>query len=129
MPRLKGNSSQGSKPVTRPSRTFNWMPHCWPQKQQWVWTRRSGACVRSSPQPPGGVNDGCGPKRSTSAASGSGGLATRAPLDLELGGGERRPLAGRTEILPRLAFRRLVIEAELAEDEGEILRVEARGEA
>ena len=46
MPRLNGNSSHGSKPITWLSRTLSWMPHCWPQKQQWVFTSFSAGWPR-----------------------------------------------------------------------------------
>src|SRR6516225_7646585 len=52
MPWLKGNSSQGSKPMTWLFFTLSWMPHCWPQKQQWVLTKRSGSADVSSLSPP-----------------------------------------------------------------------------
>ena len=48
MPLLNGNSSHGSKPMTWLSLTLSWMPHCWPQKQQWVLTSRSGSTPVSS---------------------------------------------------------------------------------
>jgi hypothetical protein len=59
MPRLNGNSSQGSKPITSLSRTFSWMPHCWPQKQQCVLTSRSGSTLVDSRTPV--IDDRCGP--------------------------------------------------------------------
>src|SRR5262245_16022165 len=125
MPRLNGNSSQGSKPTTAPSRTFNWMPHCWPQKQQWVLTSRSGGCVRSSPQPPGGVKARCGPKRSWV----SGGLATCGLLQAQLGARQGLPLAGRAEVLPAPRRGRGIVEAELPEHLLQVVDVQARGEA
>src|SRR5262245_16589070 len=51
MPRLKGKSSQGSKPITSLSFTLSWMPHCCPQKQQCVLTRRSGSTEVSTRKP------------------------------------------------------------------------------
>jgi hypothetical protein len=38
LPSLKGKSYQGSKPTTALSATLSLMPHCCPQKQQWVST-------------------------------------------------------------------------------------------
>jgi hypothetical protein len=40
--------------MTFSSRTFNWMPHCMPQKEQWVFTRRSGGRRVDFSHPPGG---------------------------------------------------------------------------
>ena len=51
LPSLNGNSYHGSKPTTALSRTFSLMPHCCPQKQQWVLTTRSTSSPAS--QPPG----------------------------------------------------------------------------
>jgi hypothetical protein len=53
MPLLKGNSSHGSKPTTSLSFTLSWMPHCWPQKQQWVFTSLSGSTAASTRGPVG----------------------------------------------------------------------------
>ena len=74
MPRLNGNSSHGSKPITSLSRTLSWMPHCWPQKQQCVLTRRSGSTLVDSRTPV--IADRCGPKRSVICRSSTGIVAT-----------------------------------------------------
>ena len=59
IPRLNGNSSQGSKPITWSSLTLSWMPHCCPQKQQCVFTRRSGSTLVDRRMPV--ATDRCGP--------------------------------------------------------------------
>src|SRR5262245_23558837 len=74
IPRLNGNSSHGSKPITVLSRTFNCTPHCWPQKQQCVFTSRSGSALVESHRPAAG--DRCGPKRSMMCSSSVGIVAT-----------------------------------------------------
>src|SRR6187399_24544 len=51
IPLLKGKSVHGSKPITVFPFTLSWMPHCWPQKQQCVLTRRSGSTDVSSRSP------------------------------------------------------------------------------
>src|SRR5215468_6823540 len=51
LPWLNGKSVRGSTPTTRSSFTLRYMPHCWPQKQQWVGTRRSGCTPVSSSEP------------------------------------------------------------------------------
>src|SRR6516164_6831082 len=73
MPRLTGNSSQGSKPTTRFSFTLSWMPHCTPQNEQCVFTSRSGCAAAS--QPPAGASAGCGPYSSMRDERSAGSLA------------------------------------------------------
>src|SRR5262245_59540769 len=51
LPWLNGKSVRGSTPTTRSSFTLRYMPHCWPQKQQCVGTRRSGCTPVSSSEP------------------------------------------------------------------------------
>src|SRR6476646_5981285 len=78
MPRLNGNSSHGSNPITSLSRTLSWTPHCCPQKQQWVFTSRSGSALverRAAVVP-----ERCGPKRSMMFSSSAGILATALPF-------------------------------------------------
>src|SRR5262245_18943236 len=74
IPRLNGNSSHGSKPITVLSRTFSCTPHCWPQKQQCVLTSRSGSALVDSRRPV--AADRCGPKRSMIFSSSTGIVAT-----------------------------------------------------
>src|SRR4026209_2566940 len=49
------------------------MPHCWPQKQQCVLTRRSGSTLVDSRTPL--IDDRCGPKRSMMPSAPAGILA------------------------------------------------------
>src|SRR5262249_55532714 len=58
LPWLNGKSMRGSTPTTRSSFTFKYMPHCWPQKQQCVGTRRSGCTPVSSSEPVTYARDG-----------------------------------------------------------------------
>ena len=51
MPWLNGKSSHGSKPIRQLSLTLSWMPHCWPQKQQCVFTYLPGSTPVSSRVP------------------------------------------------------------------------------
>src|SRR5262249_9304255 len=51
LPWLNGKSVRGSTPTTRSSFTLRYMPHCWPQKQQWVGTKRSGCTPVSRSEP------------------------------------------------------------------------------
>src|SRR6266536_6118593 len=120
MPRLKGNSSQGSKPTTWLLRTLSWMPHCWPQKQQWVLTSFSGA---SCCHPPGGTYWRCGPYRSASDSSDCGGLAMAGSLvaklggsDTKLGASDRLAFTRRTESLPVSGVGKRVVKAKLGQD-------------
>src|SRR6187200_885932 len=79
MPLLKGKSSHGSKPMTWLSFTLNWMPHCWPQKQQCVFTSRSGSALVDRRAPVGA--DRCGPYRSMMRSSSTGIVAISLLLD------------------------------------------------
>src|SRR5688500_13483501 len=65
------------------SRTLSWMPHCWPQKQQCVLTRRSG----SSAVVPRVPTDRCGPNARVISRSSTGSRA----MSLHLRPGRRRP--------------------------------------
>src|SRR5688500_5434447 len=56
------------------------MPHCWPQKQQWVLTSRSGSMLVDSRAPV--IADRCGPKRSMMRTGSTGISATTATLPL-----------------------------------------------
>src|SRR5262245_30846376 len=78
MPRLNGNSSHGSKPMTSLSRTFSWMPHCWPQKQQCVLTSRSGSVLVESRTL--STTERCGPNRSMIFSESTGMVATVSPF-------------------------------------------------
>src|ERR1041384_3815958 len=49
------------------------MPHCWPQKQQWVSTIRSGST--SAFQPVAGIRFRVGPNWATNSGISTGGLA------------------------------------------------------
>ena len=40
--RVQENRVVGFEPWEEFPFTLSWMPHCWPQKQQWVFTSRSG---------------------------------------------------------------------------------------
>src|SRR5262245_8135088 len=71
MPRLNGNSSHGSKPITWSSLTFSWIPHCWPQKQQCVFTRRSGSTAESMRWPDGYARSGPNVASSSGVSGGS----------------------------------------------------------
>src|SRR5438552_11735407 len=77
------------------------MPHCWPQKQQWVFTRRSAGLRDSSCQPPGGIYAGCGPNCSVSTFSETGALATGFLFQAELRERQRLALARWAQFLPR----------------------------
>src|SRR6266568_4882295 len=104
------------------------MPHCWPQKQQCVFTKRSAGLRDSSCQPPGGVYAGCGPKRSRSDSSDTGALATRILLKLELRERERFSFARRAQFLPVFASAfHAVIESNLWKDALQIFDVHLRG--
>src|SRR5436190_6876819 len=147
MPRLTGKSSQGSKPTTWLSLTLSWMPHCTPQKQQWVFTSLSAS--PAAPQPPAGVSLRCGPYWAISASSVTGILATacsriakeRLPLLPSLGGPPRIGIRDRQFAhdarmgqaqSPTLASRAeidLQPDAGLSQDVLQVRQVRGRGEA
>src|SRR5581483_9642499 len=130
MPLLKGKSSHGSNPMIMFSRTLSWMPHCWPQKQQCVFTSLSAGCVASFCQPPGGVKLKRGPNCSISASGERGGLAMCLLLQSQLRRSERFTLACRTEFLPVTSGTgHGVIEAKLRKDLLEIVHVHARSKS
>src|SRR5262249_17942113 len=54
-------------------RTFNWIPHCWPQKQQWVLTSFSGSTLVESRMPV--ISERCGPNCRVMFRSSTGGVA------------------------------------------------------
>src|SRR5262245_53322259 len=118
MPRLNGKSSHGSKPITSLRRTLSWMPHCWPQKQQWVLTRRSG----SSALEPSVRADRCGPNAFVIASSSTGNFAiSPLPPQRALREAEHGAPARRADLLVvRRATGGLVLEAELALDRDQI---------
>src|SRR5215469_9611983 len=102
------------------------MPHCWPQKQQCVFTSRSSS--DSWVQPPGGVYFKVGPNLSFNA-SGLGALATRRLLDPQLRTRKRLALACWTQRLPMPSgARHGVIEAHLRQDAAQVLDVHPRRE-
>src|SRR5262245_10648481 len=128
MPRLNGKSSHGSKPITSLSRTFNCTPHCWPQKQQCVFTSRSGSALVDLRRPVG--TDRCGPNCSMILSSSTGMVATSAPGGC-LREAEQRAPASRTDFLIVAgAARRIhvVREAKLAFDDDEVAHHHRRGE-
>src|SRR6186713_1076755 len=137
MPRLNGKSSQGSKPMTSLSRTLSWMPHCCPQKQQCVFTRRSGSTLVEARAAV--VPDKWGPNRPMIARSSAGSVAIRSALPLtrkcgrclhagiqvclpqsSLRQAEEGPSALRADLLIVAAVGHLVREPELALYSGEI---------
>src|SRR5262245_53734472 len=116
--------------MTSLSRTFSWIPHCWPQKQQCVLTSRSGSTLVERRTPV--IDDRCGPKRSMIRRGSTGMVATgltsflrgpvvevRAP-QAALGEPEQRPTTPRAHLLVVPAVRQLVCEAELAFDDREV---------
>src|SRR5262249_3509095 len=130
MPRLKGNSSHGSKPTTRLSRTFSWMPHCIPQNEQCVLTSASGRLRAASAQPPGGASLRCGPKASASRSMGSGGTATSLVLQSQLGRAQGGSLARGPQPLPGDGGAiDPVVEAKRRQHAAEILDLHTRGVA
>src|SRR6187402_3880058 len=104
------------------------MPHCWPQKQQCVRTRRSGSTVVESRSPR--IRARCGPNRSIMFSSSTGRVAIvaqpvvqRAPPERTLCEPEQRAPAPRTDLLIVVrAFLRLhlIAESELPLDLGEV---------
>src|SRR6185312_2023638 len=119
MPRLKGNSSHGSKPMTSLWRTLSWMPHCWPQKQQWVLTSFSG----SSLVVPRTLAERCGPKARMISSSSTGIVAMSGALRpaRALRQAEDGAAASRADLLVVAgAARELVAEAEVMLDGDEV---------
>src|SRR5579871_493609 len=87
------------------------MPHCCPQKQQCVFTKRSA---------------GFRPNFS-STISGATASATGLLLQAQLGQRQRFPLAGRAQFLPRrTALIHLIVEAELRQNSLEVVNVHSR---
>src|SRR5215467_285135 len=102
------------------------MPHCWPQKQQCVFTSFSPGPSDSRCHPPGGWYFRCGPNRLASSSA-FGALATRFLLDAQLRAGERLSLTCRTQRLPVPGMTgRRVIEAELRQHAAEIVDMHLR---
>src|SRR5204863_7207934 len=115
--------------MTSRPRTLSWMPHCCPQKQQWVLTSLSAGCRDSSRQPPGGTKFRCGPYRSISASTGMGGLAMCVLLQTQLRGCDRLALARGAELLPMAGRPRdRVVKIQLRENNLQVLNVHARRE-
>src|SRR5262249_33939931 len=138
MPRLNGKSSQGSKPITSLSRTFSCTPHCWPQKQQCVFTRRSGSALVDRRMP--AITERCGPNRSMifsgsagivatmSPGRGGGGVAQALAPCPGLGETKQRPAATRADLLIVLgALVHLVRETQLPLDDHQIAHHHRRG--
>src|SRR5262245_51986677 len=135
MPLLNGKSSHGSKPMTSLPFTFNWMPHCCPQKQQWVLTSLSGSTEASTRWPPWYAR--CGPN----FASNSGVTVASAAI---------APSLGRRGDIPQMPLRQgkhltpasradvlvvaggvsgpLVVVAELARNDDQVIDVDLRCE-
>src|SRR5262245_57756304 len=138
IPRLNGNSSHGSKPITSLSRTLSCTPHCCPQKQQWVFTRRSGSALVDNRAP--AMPDRCGPKRWMIFSGSTGIVATvssrgrRRALRQSVAPGaslrqaEQRPPAARTNLLVVLrALLHLVRESQLPFHFGQVAHHHRRG--
>src|SRR5437762_6694204 len=96
MPRFTGNSSQGSKPMTALSLTLSWMPHCCPQKQQCVLTRRSGSTELSTRWPVGYAFSG--PNFASSSADRGGSVAIGSSFGRR--GGPQPPVRQREHLPP-----------------------------
>src|SRR5262249_23740668 len=134
MPLLKGKSSHGSKPMTWLSFTFSWMPHCCPQKQQCVFTSRSGSTEASTRWPVG--YDRSGPNRASRSGVRGGSAAIRAPPRPR--GGPQAPLSEGEHLSPASGadvlvvatgvLRPLVAVAQLALDGDQVLDVDLRRE-
>src|SRR4051794_40892660 len=92
MPLLNGKSSHGSKPITSLSFTLSWMPHCCPQKQQCVFTRRSGSTDESTRRPVG--YDRSGPNVASRSGLRGGSAAIGASLRGPPGDGAPRGRCG-----------------------------------
>src|SRR5262245_5912605 len=106
------------------------MPHCWPQKQQCVFTRRSGGWRVFSSHPPGGASLRCGPQRAVRASMEAGSSAKALLLlHADLGGAEALPFARRAERLP-MPGRTLdaVVEPELRQHVPDVIDVKRRCE-
>src|SRR5262245_12557553 len=100
--------------------TLSWMPHCWPQKQQCVFTSRSGSADVESRSP--AMYERGGPNRRMMPTSSVGIVATSASLRLlrglraperRLREPEERPPALRADLLVVLPAFHLVAEPEL----------------
>src|SRR5262249_38298658 len=132
MPRLKGKSSQGSKPITSLSFTFSWMPHCCPQKQQCVLTRRSGSTEVSKRNPLWYARSGPKVARSSGVRGGSAAIGPsfrrRGGPQAPLGEGEHLPPAGGADVLvvARGVLGPLVVVAQVALDVDQVLDVDLR---
>src|SRR4051812_9976409 len=126
IPRLKGKSSQGSNPITSLPFTFSWTPHCCPQKQQCVFTSRSGSSLELSRTFP----DRWGPKAWVILRSSTGTVAKSLPRGPEraLREPEKDSPAARTDVLVVLQrARKLVAEPEVALDRNQIAHHGQRG--
>src|SRR4026208_486949 len=97
------------------------MPHCCPQKQQWVLTRRSGSTLVERRTPV--IDDRCGPKRSIIRSGPTGTSATAGtlppprasacrvpPPQRPLRQAEERPATLRADLLVVPAVRKLITE-------------------
>src|SRR6516225_865309 len=128
IPRLNGNSSHGSKPLTSLSRTFNCTPHCCPQKQQCVFTNRSGSVLVESRKPV--IVDRCGPYASMIFSGSAGRIATTSPLGgafaqsvapgLALCQAEQRASASRADLLIMIGALHVVRKAQLTLDRRQV---------
>src|SRR6187401_2908481 len=90
------------------------MPHCCPQKQQWVLTSFSGS------PPARTLAERCGPKRSVIARSSTGTWAMSHSPRRALRQSEERAPAARTDALIVLATFDLVAESQVALDGDEV---------
>src|SRR5689334_22181894 len=133
MPRLKGKSSHGSKPMTSLSLTLSWMPHCCPQKQQCVLTTRSGSTAASMRRPVGYARSGPNFASSSGLRGGSAAiglcLLLRGVPQVSLGHGEHLAPAARADALVVAGgvIGPFVAVAQLPLDEDQVLDVECRG--
>src|SRR5262245_32416128 len=80
------------------------MPHCWPQKQQWVFTSFSPLRFAESTQPPGGTYLSVGPYCRLKVSTGCGGLAMQPLLGAQLCERERLSFARLAYSLPMLRW-------------------------
>src|SRR6185369_12384126 len=107
---------------------------CWPQKQQCVFTSRSGSPIAL--QPPGGTWFTCGPNCSTSAETSAGSFAIDPSGKSSPRGGPQAVLvqgqvpaaAGGADILVVGPVRELVLDPERGLDPLQVLDVQLRGE-